>query len=164
MNSPVSRPSTSVSMIAPVRRPGFDAFNDHLANRLAVAGCAAIVERTHHIIHAAELATQRAARMEAGKVFGAEVAHLRKHQRERVADRQHRGRAGARREAERTGFVELAELDHDARRATDGACLRRGDRYEWHSEIFERRQQLHHFAGLAALREHQHDVAGVDAT
>ena len=38
-----------------------------------------------------------------------------------------------------------------------------GDRDERHAEIVERRQQLHHLGGLAALREHQHDVAGVDA-
>ena len=41
--------------------------------------------------------------------------------------------------------------------------LRRGDRDERHAELAERRQQLHDFGRLAALREHHDDVVRVDA-
>ena len=86
-----------------------------------------------------------------------------KHQRDRIANRQHRRRAGARREAERARFFELSEFDDNGRSAADRARLRRSDRHERHVEVLERWQQLHHLACLAALREHQHDVGRMDA-
>ena len=81
------------------------------------------VERTHDVVDSAQLPPQRAARMEAGEILRPEIAQLAQHQRQRIAHREHRRRARARRQAERAGFFELAQLDDERRRPADGARL-----------------------------------------
>ena len=95
--------------------------DQHLADRLLLAGHAALFQRAHVVFHLAQLVAQAAAGMKAGEIFAAEPAHLAHHQRQGVADGQHRRRAGARGQPQRAGLFQRAEFDRHRGRAAQGA-------------------------------------------
>ena len=102
--------------------------------------------------------------MVASEVFRLETLQPADDERECVANREHRRRAGAGGEAQPASFVEFAERNrHVGRLRPSVFWFTGGDRDQRHVELTERRQQLDDFAGLATLRKHQHHVARLHA-
>lgn len=91
--------------------------------------------------------------MEAGEISARKPhSRVRSQSNSPIAQGEHRRRAGARRQAERTGFFKFPQRQHHRGSEAERAGMVRRDGDDLHAELFERRQQLHDFARLAALR------------
>ena len=75
------------------------------------SGNPALGERPHDFLNTRQLAAQAAARMKTGKILRRKAANLAQHQGQRVADRQHGGRAGGGGQAERARFRDRAQIE-----------------------------------------------------
>ena len=101
------------------RCPGPAAGHAHadqdLADRFLLRRNAALLQRTHVLLDLAQLQAQVAGRMKAGEIVAGEALHAADHQRQSVARRQHRCRAAAGGQPQRTGLVHRSQVD-------DGVC------------------------------------------
>ena len=122
-----------------------------LANRFLLRRDAALLQRPHLLLHLAELQAQIAGRMKAGKIFAGEAPHAADHQRQGIAHGQHRRRAAAGGQPERTGLFHRSQVDHHDGRAGQGAGCATGDSDDRRPCLGQRRQQADDFLGLAAL-------------
>ena len=128
MKIPTSRSSSSMTMIAPVRRrvpPSRTKTERTDSSRWATRTC---LPGAHHILDPGQLAAQAAGRVVEGELLRAEVAHPGHEQGQSVAHGHQRGGAGRRGEAERARFLDRAQDDRQVGLAAEqaGGPLRQG--------------------------------------
>ena len=92
--------------------PRHAAAHQHLADRLALGGHAALLQRPHVMFHFAQALAQAAGGMEAGEILAAEIPHAADHQRQGIAHRQHRRRAAARGQAQGASLFDGTQFEH----------------------------------------------------
>ena len=124
VNSPASRPSSSTSMIAPVRRPVCRTCANTLAHGVGRGGDPQFAPAPHALRDGRELAAQAPGGVELRELFRGELPLFEQRERERVAERDHDGRAGARRERERARFGDRAVDDRGVGAAGERAAAR----------------------------------------
>jgi hypothetical protein len=98
----------------------------------------------------------------AREILDRKTSSVEQRQRERVAQRECRGRAGGGREPERTGLGVDARVEVDVRALRERRVLVAGERDQLRALAFQMRQQRHQLVGFAGVRDEQHDVVARD--
>ena len=117
---------------------------------------------SHTLRHRRELAAEAARRVVPCEIVRRELALLEEDKCQGIAEGDHHGRAGARRERERAGLYDRAIDDCGIRGATEGACRIAGDNADSGRELAERPEQADKFVRLAAVREKERNVVRMD--
>ena len=92
---------------------------DRVAQRRALRHARHLLAAMHEVVDTQQAAAERSRGMQEREVVGREAALLEQRHRERVAERHRDGRAGRRRQAERTGLFRYADVERDVGRAAE---------------------------------------------
>ena len=99
-----------------------------------------------------------------GKIRFLEAPRLEHRHRQRVAQRQHRRRAGRGREVERTSLARDSDVQHHVAVPRERRSGRAGDRNDFDRKSLERRKQAQQFLRFARITERENRIAiGDDA-
>jgi hypothetical protein len=135
---------------------------EHLAHRRRRRGDPEFVAGAHHVGDGGEPAAEATGRVVSGEVLGREAAFFQERERDRVAEREHDGRAGTRGERQRAGLADRAVHERDVGAACQGSVRVAGHAHECGGELAEGADQADDFVRLAAVRQEERHVVGVD--
>ena len=148
-------------------RSGAEAFLRHLAHhfdeRRLRQHARHRVAAAHHVAHMREqLASEAAARVRSGEVVFAKSARVEQRDRERIAERHLRRRAGGRREVQGAGFLIDRAADDDVGVLGERGLGPPGHRDDRDADALQRRQDHRELVDLARVGDREHDVTGRD--